>query len=1002
MSKKVLLIGGGGREHAITIKLSQSPIVQQIFVTPGNAGTDSMQNVHNLDIKVEDHAKVAEWCKENSINLVVVGPEAPLANGIQNHLEAEGIACYGPSKEAALIESSKEYAKIVMEKYNIPTARWEAFDEPDSACAHICSATYKAHVIKVDGLAAGKGVVVAQNAEEAKQTIRYLFEKMPFGQAGKRIIVEELLEGQEVSVLSFTDGKFVHVMPPSQDYKRLNDGDTGPNTGGMGAYCPCSWLSQNSLDIIKDKIIIPTINGLLKEGHPFKGILYTGLMITPDGPKVLEYNCRFGDPETQVILPLLQSDLYEIMECSVQEKLDTIDIKWNQNKSVVTVILVSGGYPGAYKKHLEITGIDQALALENVQVIHAGTTKNKDGKILTNGGRVLAVTSESSSLRQSARNALAAAKAIHFDGKYFRSDISQSSFTVMNESNGLTYADCGVNIGIGNTLISKIKPVTDSTKCPGVIGSIGGFGGLFDLKLAGFTDENIILVSGTDGVGTKLMIAQECGLHDTIGIDLVAMCVNDVLAQGAQPIFFLDYFACGKIDLAVTESVITGIAKGCTQAGCALIGGETAEMPGMYSEKKYDLAGFCVGAVRKDDLLPKLDEINEGDVIIGLSSSGMHSNGFSMIRRILEKNSLSYNDQSEFCPGKSIGEALLIPTKIYSHLLALIQKCKAFVHITGGGLIENIPRVLKPNLGVVLDASSWEVPPVFSWIVSLENISSNEMLKTFNCGIGAILIIDKNAHVNELLSELKVAGETAWKIGNVQKISDGQEPVEVKNMSLKLNSKVFSQSKRNIKRKKVVGVLISGSGTNLQALIDAAKKSDSSYKISMVISNVDGIKGLERAQNAGIKTKVINHKKFKSREIFDDAVNDVLIEENIEFVCLAGFMRILSAKFVKKWRGRLLNVHPSLLPSFRGMHAQRQALEAGVSITGCTVHFVSEELDAGAIITQEAVPVLNDDNENILQERIKKSEYIAYPRALQMLTSESIVLNENGKIEKVI
>jgi phosphoribosylformylglycinamidine cyclo-ligase len=337
----------------------------------------------------------------------------------------------------------------------------------------------------------------------------------------------------------------------------------------------------------------------------------------------------------------------------------------------------------------------------------------------------------------------------------------------MTQKNGLTYADAGVDIDAGNLLVEKIKPAVRSTRRPGADGEIGGFGGLFDLKAAGFVDP--ILVAANDGVGTKVKIAIESGLHATVGIDLVAMCVNDLIVQGAEPLFFLDYFATGKLDPTQGATIVAGIAEGCRQAGCALIGGETAEMPGLYSGDDYDLAGFSVGAAERGALLPRPD-VGAGDVLLGLASSGLHSNGYSLVRRIVEISGLKWNDPAPFEPNKSLAEALLVPTRIYvKSLLATLRATagiKALAHITGGGFPDNIPRVLPDNVTAEVNLSAISVPRVFSWLSATGGVAMHEMLRTFNCGIGMIVVVD--ADKAEAVSEMLASqGEHVVKLGRL-------------------------------------------------------------------------------------------------------------------------------------------------------------------------------------------------------------------------------------------
>jgi phosphoribosylaminoimidazole synthetase len=335
--------------------------------------------------------------------------------------------------------------------------------------------------------------------------------------------------------------------------------------------------------------------------------------------------------------------------------------------------------------------------------------------------------------------------------------------------NGLTYAQAGVDIDAGNALVERIKPLAKSTRRPGAEASLGGFGALFDLKAAGYDDP--LLVTTTDGVGTKLKVAIETGIHDTVGIDLVAMCVNDLLAQGAEPLMFLDYFATGKLDVEAAATVVAGIAEGCRQAGCALVGGETAEMPGMYAEGDYDMAGFCVGAVDRDKVLPRMADQKPGHILVGLASTGAHSNGYSLVRRIVERSGLAWDAPAPFEEGKTLAQALLAPTRIYvktvlPHLKA--GRIEGLAHITGGGLIENPPRAIAEGLVARFDWNAWELPPIFAWLQQVGGVSDQELRRTFNCGIGLMLVVDPR-DLAEVLEGLVRADEDAFVIGELAK-----------------------------------------------------------------------------------------------------------------------------------------------------------------------------------------------------------------------------------------
>uniref|UniRef100_A0A9J7XP16 Trifunctional purine biosynthetic protein adenosine-3 n=1 Tax=Cyprinus carpio carpio TaxID=630221 RepID=A0A9J7XP16_CYPCA len=987
MAERVLVIGSGGREHALAWKLAQSPHVQQVLVAPGNAGTANSGKISNSAVSVNNHSILAQYCKDHNVGLVVVGPEVPLAAGIVDDLTAAGVTCFGPSAKAAQLEASKSFSKSFMDRHNIPTARWSSFTDPQDACKYIQDAEFPALVVKASGLAAGKGVVVARDKDEACKAVLDIMKDKAFGSAGDTVVVEEQLEGEEVSCLCFSDGITVSPMPPAQDHKRLLDGDQGPNTGGMGAYCPTPQVSEDVLQEIKRSVLQKTVDGMRAEGTPYVGVLYAGVMLTKRGPKVLEFNCRFGDPECQILMPLLKSDLYEVLKNTLQADLSSSPVQWLENSAAVTVVMASGGYPASYKKGLEITGVSEM----GIQVFHAGTALKEGGGVITNGGRVLTVTAVRPTLESALRSANEGVAVISYPDAVYRRDIGHHAITYLTRTRGLTYRDSGVDIAAGNRLVDIIKPLAKATSRPGCNAELGGFAGLFDLKAAGFTDP--ILVSGTDGVGTKLKIAQACGIHSTLGQDLVAMCVNDVLAQGAEPLFFLDYFSCGRLDVRVASSVIGGIADACQMAGCALLGGETAEMPGVYGPNDYDLAGFCVGAVERGAVLPRLKDIMEGDLLIGVASSGLHSNGFSLVRKILERSGLQYSSPAPFGqPGQNIGEVLLTPTKIYSRLLQPILRSgavKAYAHITGGGLLENIPRILPPELAVDLDASRWRIPAVFSWLQREGGLSEEEMSRTFNCGLGAVLVVSKQ-DVQRVLRLLQ-AQEEAW----IQSLKDS--PGRSPDTSVLQNGAL--QGEHSTRKRTRVAVLISGSGTNLQALMEQVKKPSSSAEIVVVISNRPGVMGLKRASMAGIQTRVVDHKLYGSRAEFDGTIDKVLEEFGVELVCLAGFMRILTGPFVRKWSGKMLNIHPSLLPSFKGVNAQKQALQAGVRVTGCTVHFVAEEVDAGAIVVQEAVPILVTDTEDSLSERIREAEHRAFPAALELVGSGAVKLRDDGRID---
>lgn len=416
---KLLMIGGGGREHALIRKLKESPRVETIYCAPGNGGIS--RDAQCVAISAMDIDSVVVFSRENQIDLVFVAPDDPLAAGTVDALEAAGIRAFGPSKLAAEIESSKVFSKNLMKKYGIPTARYEVFDAPETALSYILEQNAWPAVIKADGLALGKGVVIAQNEVEARDALHSMMEDKIFGESGNRVVVEEFLTGPEVSVLAFTDGETVKPMVSSMDHKRAYDGDKGPNTGGMGTISPNPYYTAEIAERCMEEIFLPTVRAMQQEGRPFKGCLYFGLMLTPNGPKVIEYNSRFGDPETQVVLPRLKTPLIEIVEAVVNGTLAQQEIEW-EDDACACVVMASGGYPKSYPKGLEITGLDDNGQIPGVTVYHAGTSY-KDGKFFTAGGRVLGVTACGNTLAAALQKAYDGVHRIHFEGAHYRKDI---------------------------------------------------------------------------------------------------------------------------------------------------------------------------------------------------------------------------------------------------------------------------------------------------------------------------------------------------------------------------------------------------------------------------------------------------------------------------------------------------------------------------------------------------------------------------------------------------
>ena len=414
---KILVIGGGAREHTLVWKLSQSAKVKEIYVAPGNAGTGLI--AQNLDIEAADLEALAQAAQKRKIDLAVVGPEAPLAQGIVDLPQSRHIPCFGPTQEAARLESSKVFAKELMHKYGIPCAKSQRFSSLGEARAYLEWQQFPI-VVKADGLAAGKGTIVAESLDEALEALSQIMEQRVFGGAGDQVLIEECLEGMEVSLLAFTDGKTVIPMVPACDYKRAFDGDQGPNTGGMGSYSPPKFFDEKMTDGVMDTILEPTVKAMAKEGIPYKGVLYAGLMMTGEGPKALEFNARFGDPESQVIIPRLESDLFEMMLAVIEGTLDRIEIAWS-DEACVGVVLASGGYPGSYSTGFPIEGLD---SVDQEALIFHGGTKAKEGQIVTDGGRVLTVAATGKNIAEAREKVYSNLPRIHFGGCHYRKDIS--------------------------------------------------------------------------------------------------------------------------------------------------------------------------------------------------------------------------------------------------------------------------------------------------------------------------------------------------------------------------------------------------------------------------------------------------------------------------------------------------------------------------------------------------------------------------------------------------
>ncbi|CAJ1456957.1 unnamed protein product, partial [Effrenium voratum] len=670
--RPTLVLGSGGREHALAWKLSKSPEVSCVFVAPGNGGIGNSYGtqaeqfdsapVVSVDLSiVAPFTDVIAFCRQHEVGLVVVGPEQMLADGLADKLREDDIPVFGPNKAAAQIEASKAFAKDFMQRHKIPTAEYQTFSTNgagglEAALKYIDTVSFDV-VVKASGLAAGKGVVVPESKEEAKQAVRDCMEKQVFGAAGTEVVIEERIFGPECSVLAVCDGHRIAVLPPAQDHKRAFDGDQGPNTGGMGAFAPTPVVKEEMLEQIRKEILVPTINGLRAEGKPFIGCLFAGLMITQNGPKVIEFNCRFGDPETQVVLPLIDCDFYHLLSsCAKGELNPDKAFQVSEDSCAVTVVMASGGYPGSYEKGHLISGLERAAIVPGVTVFHAGTkpvdnsgisltltttagaaalqrmlhhrtmTRGvmKPTSVVTSGGRVLAVTAVAhGGISEARERAYVAVRSIRFQDSFYRKDIGSSAIAiprprirsggelatmggrhvVPDRKSSATYLDAGVDIEMDEAIGASTKNLMLRTQRAGCELSAGDEGSHFDINTLSYKSPGV--VSSTNGIGTKLKVASAMGQFRSIGTDLLALCANDVAARGAEPVTFASHHSCAKLDSHQALEMNQGVAEGCKEAACAYMEAKTAEMPGVYNSGTFDLVGFCCGVAEKRDLLPK-------------------------------------------------------------------------------------------------------------------------------------------------------------------------------------------------------------------------------------------------------------------------------------------------------------------------------------------------------------------------------------------------------------
>lgn len=720
---RVLVVGGGGREAAIAWACRR----------------------HGHEVVV---AADATDDRIAGADLVIVGPEAALVAGVADRCAAAGVACFGPTAELARLEASKGYTRALAARLGIPSPRFLRADDAEQAIDWWRRLEVPV-VVKADGLAAGKGVVVPDTPADTDAAIRAAATAGPF-------VLEERLCGPEVSLLAFCDGTVARALPLAQDHKRIGEGDAGPNTGGMGAYAPAP--CPYDLHELTATFVQPVLDHLHSQGLRYVGILYAGLMLTPAGPRLLEFNCRFGDPEAQALLPLLDSDLAEVAMACVEGRLadEPLHIR---DGAACAVVAAAPGYPEAPRTGGAVHGLDRPdTAGDGAAIVFPAAIDHSGGAPRVAGGRVLAVTGTGADLRAARNAAYGALADIGFEGMQVRRDIGWRALGAQITS----YAATGVDIDEGARAVDAMRAAVERTHGPAVLAGVGSFGGAFSGAAIKAMDDPV-LVASTDGVGTKVELAARLGRYRGVGIDIVNHCIDDVLVQGARPLFFLDYVASSRLNADHVAEVVTGMAEACAAAGCALLGGETAEMPGVYADGAFDIAGTLVGLVERRDLLPTGD-IAPGDLLVGIASNGPHTNGYSLLRRLF-----AWLPMDAVPPGfdQPLGDALLTPHRSYLHLLAPVLaegRVKALAHITGGGLPENLPRVLPSGCNAVVELGSWPVPPLFALVRSVATeLSTDELYRTLNMGIGMVMVCSPT----DMPAIRALIDEPTWVIGSV-------------------------------------------------------------------------------------------------------------------------------------------------------------------------------------------------------------------------------------------
>lgn len=743
----VLVVGSGGREHALAAAIAASPRCGRLLVAPGNGGTPG----ERLDVAPTDVAALVAVAEAESIDLVVIGPEAPLDAGLADALAAAGIAVFGPHADVARLEASKAHTRLVADTLGIPSPRHARF--PHGAATEAIEwmdAFGSPVVVKQSGLAGGKGVVVPGDRDDALLAIE------EFAAIGE-VVLEERLVGTEVSLIALCDGSTSVPLPLAQDHKRIGEGDVGANTGGMGAYAPAPVAADAAA--LHEAFITPIVRWCAERGTPYVGALYAGLMLTADGPRLLEYNCRFGDPEAQVLLPLVEGDVLEILLACAEGRLADTPVVIRDG-CALGVVVAAEGYPDT-----PTTGDDLVVPASlgvGESIFHAATDRHGD-RLVSTGGRVLTCVGVGTTLSEARARAYRLVDRVSLRGARIRRDIGWRAPGAALRS----YGAAGVDIEEGTRAVELMSRAVRATESGRVLRGIGAFGGAIDASFLKDFDSPV-LVGSTDGVGTKVELAARTGRLRGVGIDIVNHCVNDVLVQRAFPLFFLDYLASSHLVPEHVADVVGGMSEACIAADCVLLGGETAEMPGVYAEGAFDVAGTLVGVAERGHLLPR-DDVASGDLLVGLASSGPHTNGYSYLRRLFEWVPL---DSTPPPLDRPLVDALLEPHRSYLSALTpalATNRVKALVHVTGGGLPDNLPRALPSGLGATVRLGSWPVPPLFRLVRELSALDDDELHRTLNMGVGMVVVCSP-ADADVVRDTIP---EATWVIGEVTDAHSG-------------------------------------------------------------------------------------------------------------------------------------------------------------------------------------------------------------------------------------